>query len=103
MRKLRSSDARPLARARDRLPCVPVRALVLPAWRPQGGDTVTRPGAAPAGLLTTSEVAAAFRVSRGTVRRWDRTGRLTCIRTLGGHRRYRQAEVRALLRREDAR
>lgn len=48
-------------------------------------------------LLTPAEVAAMFRVDPKTVTRWARLGKLTCIRTLGGHRRYRAAEVRALL------
>jgi predicted site-specific integrase-resolvase len=38
-----------------------------------------------------------FRVDPKTVTRWAKTGRLTSIRTPGGHRRYRQTEVRALL------
>jgi excisionase family DNA binding protein len=48
-------------------------------------------------LLTPAEVATMFRVDPKTVTRWARAGKLTCIRTLGGHRRYREAEVRALL------
>jgi excisionase family DNA binding protein len=48
-------------------------------------------------LLTPAEVAAAFRVDPKTVTRWAKAGKLTSIRTLGGHRRYREAEVRALL------
>lgn len=48
-------------------------------------------------LLTPSEVATMFRVSQKTVTRWAQDGRLTSIRTLGGHRRYREHEVRALL------
>ncbi|MCP3011970.1 helix-turn-helix domain-containing protein [Nocardiopsis dassonvillei] len=38
-----------------------------------------------------------FRVTNKTVRRWARTGKLTSVRALGGHRRYREAEVHALL------
>jgi excisionase family DNA binding protein len=53
------------------------------------------PGAEP--LLTPSEVAAMFRVDPKTVTRWAKAGKLTSIRTLGGHRRYREAEVRELL------
>ena len=49
------------------------------------------------GLLTPAEVAALFRVDPKTVTRWAKAGKLTSIRTLGGHRRYRAAEVRALL------
>ncbi len=48
-------------------------------------------------LLAPHEVAAAFRVSIKTVAKWAKAGKLTAIRTLGGHRRYREAEVRALL------
>ena len=48
-------------------------------------------------LLTPSEVAAMFRVDPKTVTRWAKAGKLTSIRTLGGHRRYREAEVGSLL------
>ena len=48
-------------------------------------------------LLTPSEVAALFRVDPKTVTRWAKAGKLSSIRTLGGHRRYRESEVRALL------
>lgn len=48
-------------------------------------------------LLTPSEVASLFRVDPKTVTRWAKAGKLTSIRTLGGHRRYREAEVRELL------
>ncbi len=48
-------------------------------------------------LLTPAEVAALFRVDPKTVTRWAKSGKLTSIRTLGGHRRYREAEVKALL------
>jgi len=48
-------------------------------------------------LLTPAEVAALFRVDPKTVTRWAKAGKLTSIRTLGGHRRYRAAEVRLLL------
>lgn len=49
-------------------------------------------------LLTPSEVAAIFRVDPKTVTRWAKSGKLTAIRTLGGHRRYRQSEVQKLLK-----
>jgi excisionase family DNA binding protein len=48
-------------------------------------------------LLTPAEVAALFRVDPKTVTRWAKAGKLSSIRTLGGHRRYRAAEVRQLL------
>ena len=45
-----------------------------------------------------AEVAALFRVDPKTVTRWAKAGKLTSIRTLGGHRRYRESEVRNLLK-----
>ena len=48
-------------------------------------------------LLTPSEVAALFRVDPKTVTRWAKAGKLTSIRTLGGHRRYKESEVKSLL------
>ena len=48
-------------------------------------------------LLTPAEVAKLFRVDPKTVTRWAKAGKLTAIRTLGGHRRYRRSEVESLL------
>ena len=48
-------------------------------------------------LLTPGEVAALFRVDPKTVTRWANSGKITSVRTLGGHRRYRESEVRAAL------
>ena len=55
----------------------------------------------PEPLLTPAEVAALFRVDPKTVTRWAKAGKLTSLRTLGGHRRYRESEVRNLLGREE--
>jgi len=49
-------------------------------------------------LLTPGEVASLFRVDPKTVTRWAASGRIGSIRTPGGHRRFRESEVRALLR-----
>jgi excisionase family DNA binding protein len=49
-------------------------------------------------LLTPAEVASLFRVDPKTVTRWAKAGKLTSIRTLGGHRRYKESEVRTLLK-----
>jgi len=49
-------------------------------------------------LLTPGEVAILFHVDPKTVTRWAKAGKLTSIRTLGGHRRYRESEVKELLR-----
>lgn len=48
-------------------------------------------------LLTPGEVAGLFRVDPKTVTRWASAGRLGSIRTPGGHRRFRESEVRGLL------
>jgi excisionase family DNA binding protein len=53
------------------------------------------------GLMTPAEVATAFRVDPKTVTRWAKAGKLSSVRTPGGHRRYREAEVRGLLRAGD--
>jgi excisionase family DNA binding protein len=44
-----------------------------------------------------AEVAAVFRVHTRTIIRWTDTGKLGCYRTPGGHRRFRAADIRALL------
>jgi excisionase family DNA binding protein len=48
-------------------------------------------------LLTPGEVAALFRVDPKTVTRWASAGRIGSIRTPGGHRRFRESEVREML------
>jgi excisionase family DNA binding protein len=48
-------------------------------------------------LLTPGEVAALFRVDPKTVTRWATAGRIGSIRTPGGHRRFRESEVKTLL------
>ncbi|HVW33452.1 MAG TPA: BldC family transcriptional regulator [Acidimicrobiia bacterium] len=48
-------------------------------------------------LLTPAEVAEMFRVNPKTVTRWARSGKISAIRTLGGHRRFRKSEVLAQL------
>ncbi len=49
-------------------------------------------------LLTPAEVAKRFGVNPKTVTRWAQAGKLTAIRTLGGHRRYRASEADALVK-----
>ena len=60
-------------------------------------DDRTDPAATPDRLLTPGEVATLFRVDPKTVTRWAAAGRIGSIRTPGGHRRFREGEVRALL------
>ncbi len=53
-------------------------------------------------LLTPGEVAVLFRVDTKTVTRWARAGKISAVRTLGGHRRFRRAEIESVLRSEEA-
>ena len=48
-------------------------------------------------LLTPAEVAAMFRVDPKTVTRWARAGKISAVRTLGGHRRFKASEIRRLV------
>lgn len=48
-------------------------------------------------LLTPGEVAVLFRVDPKTVTRWAQAGKLSTVRTLGGHRRFHEDQVRELL------
>lgn len=48
-------------------------------------------------LLTPGEVARLFSVDPKTVTKWADSGRLPCIRTLGGQRRYREDTILAIL------
>lgn len=55
-------------------------------------------------LLTPGEVAALFRVDPKTVTRWAaaKPPRIRSVRTPGGHRRFRESEVKRLLREQGA-
>ena len=48
-------------------------------------------------LLTTSDVAALFRVSRATVARWAQDGKLLRVPTPGTHLRFREDAVLAAM------
>jgi excisionase family DNA binding protein len=48
-------------------------------------------------LLTSGDVAVMFRVDPKTVTRWAKEGRLASVRTPGGHHRFRETVVRAML------
>ena len=47
-------------------------------------------------MMMPAEVAELFSVTAKTVTRWASEGRLPHVVTLGGHRRYRRAEVEAM-------
>jgi len=50
----------------------------------------------PAAHLRTAEVADILHVSPKTVSRWAKEGKLPFLKTLGGHRRYPETEIREL-------
>jgi excisionase family DNA binding protein len=54
-------------------------------------------GPATSRYLRAAQVAAILHVSAKTVSRWAREGKLPHMKTLGGHARYPEAEIRALL------
>jgi excisionase family DNA binding protein len=54
---------------------------------------------APAGYLTAREAADLLGISRYALNQWADQGLLASTRTLGGHRRFASAEVRACRRR----
>ncbi len=48
-------------------------------------------------LMRPGEVAGVLRVDPKTVTRWADEGRLRSVRTAGGHRRFSEADIRAIL------
>jgi excisionase family DNA binding protein len=72
-----------------------------PAARAAAGTPDGQPQAAvgaPVALLSPGEVARLFAVNPKTVSRWARDGKISSVRTPGGHRRYLASEIEALLR-----
>ena len=55
----------------------------------------------PVSLLTPAEAAAVLHVDANTLARWSKAGKLSAVRTPGGHRRYLASEVARLVRRPD--
>jgi excisionase family DNA binding protein len=53
-------------------------------------------------LLTAQEVGDRLRVDPKTVAVWARQDKIQAVRTLGGHRRYFESEVNAIMRGEAA-
>lgn len=47
--------------------------------------------------LTTKEVALLFHVSPSTIINWADEGKLPCVRTLGGHRRFLRSDIEAVI------
>lgn len=48
-------------------------------------------------MMTPGEVANLLRVDPKTVSRWARTGKIRAFHTPGGHHRFREEDVRALI------
>jgi excisionase family DNA binding protein len=48
-------------------------------------------------LMTPGQVARAFNVDPKSVSRWNNEGKLSAVRTVGGHRRFRRSDVETLL------
>ena len=61
------------------------------AAQPSGNAATTDPS-----YLRTAQVAEILYVSPKTVSRWAKEGKLPFLKTLGGHRRYPEAEIREL-------
>jgi len=47
-------------------------------------------------LITISEAAKQLGITKKTLQDWDKAGDLTALRTVGGHRRYRQSDITEL-------
>jgi excisionase family DNA binding protein len=60
-------------------------------WQPNPRQGPTSPS-----YLRAAEVADILHVSPKTVSRWAKEGKLPFLKTLGGHRRYPEAEIRKL-------
>jgi excisionase family DNA binding protein len=69
-------------------------------WQTKGCAVAAQPSGKAAtdypSYLRTGEVADILYVSPKTVSRWAKEGRLPFLKTLGGHRRYPEAEIRDL-------
>ena len=73
------------------LPASAARKGCAVAAQPSGKAAPTYPS-----YLHTAEVADLLHVSPKTVSRWAKEGKLPFLKTLGGHRRYPEAEIRDL-------
>src|SRR5918994_4033666 len=79
------------------MPSDPDRRRVVPKRGTAARTGACVPQPTESRYLRTAQVAELLHVSPKTVSRWAQEGRLPFFRTLGGHRRYPDAEIRALL------
>jgi len=90
----------PLPSVSDRQPVSTGPGIAVGVRRTKGCAVADQPSskAAPTypSYLRAAEVADILHVSPKTVSRWAKEGRLPFLKTLGGHRRYPEAEIRQL-------
>lgn len=48
-------------------------------------------------LISLKKAAEILDVTTQTLRNWDKTGKLKPVRTLGGHRKYKESEIMRLI------
>ena len=60
-------------------------------------EGIRNPSSAQPEWLTLGQAAKYLGVAQSTIRKWSDQGRVPAFYTPGGHRRYRESEVRALL------
>ncbi len=48
-------------------------------------------------LLTIKETKKILNVSKSTLQRWDKSGKLVALRTEGGHRRYKESDINTIV------
>jgi excisionase family DNA binding protein len=59
------------------------------------GDKAQQPVPTTDDYMTPGEAARTLHVSPKTINRWANEGRIPCIITLGGHRRFRRHDIEA--------
>jgi excisionase family DNA binding protein len=85
------SDEQPVTTGPGAAPASAARKGCAVAAQPAGKAATTSPS-----YLRAAEVADILHVSPKTVSRWAKEGKLPFLKTLGGHRRYPEAEIREL-------
>ena len=81
----------------DRQPVITGPGIAAGVRRTKGCAVAAQPsGKAAPTYLRAAEVADILHVSPKTVSRWAKEGKLPFLKTLGGHRRYPEAEIREL-------
>jgi excisionase family DNA binding protein len=78
-------------------PAGPIRALTGFGLEKGRAVAAQRKGSEAPSYLRPAEVADLLSVSPKTVSRWAKEGKLPFMKTLGGHRRYPEAEIRELV------